>query len=153
MFSMLWELHKQAASIQEEYKPTKERAKQVALFEQTAFGYPGDNVDPFVEKVVNNEHLLTAIDGDRLVGTLRYKTKFNPYIAGLVVDPEYRGKGIGTELIKALMEKNKALDLTVMKKNMDAQRLYQRLGFQQYTAGPFKPNPVEDFLYYHWSKT
>ncbi|MDT4952493.1 MAG: hypothetical protein QOJ02_631 [Acidobacteriota bacterium] len=47
--------------------------------------------------------------------------------------PEYRGKGVGTSLIKDLfaeaLETNRAVHLQVEKTNPQALRLYERLGF------------------------
>ncbi len=56
------------------------------------------------------------------------------YIDSLAVDKSERGKGIATELLKAVIEKAKhlnmpAVGLLVDKGNPQAERLYQRLGF------------------------
>lgn len=53
---------------------------------------------------------------------------------GIVVDPKYRGKGIGTRLFSKLMEyakskKYSTIRLDVIDTNPGARRLYKRLGF------------------------
>jgi RimJ/RimL family protein N-acetyltransferase len=58
---------------------------------------------------------------------------------GLVVSKEYRGKGIGTELIRLTLEKCKGkfevVQLGVFSINR-AKRLYERFGFQTYGHNP-----------------
>lgn len=53
---------------------------------------------------------------------------------GIVVDPAYRGKGVGTLLFSRLVEfakseKHSTIRLDVIDTNPDARRLYNRLGF------------------------
>lgn len=53
---------------------------------------------------------------------------------GIVVDPEYRGKGIGTRLFSALKNFSESntystIRLDVIDTNLAARRLYERLGF------------------------
>ena len=71
---------------------------------------------------------------DRAVGRLlvvRGDEEFR--LADIALLPEYRRAGIGTALVKELMEeaarKNKPLRLQVEKSNPQALRLYERLGF------------------------
>ncbi|MFI5324286.1 MAG: GNAT family N-acetyltransferase [Thermodesulfobacteriota bacterium] len=58
------------------------------------------------------------------------------YIAGMAVNPEYRGKGIGTKLLNISAEKSTSLDLPqlsliVFEQNEGAKRLYERHGFYE----------------------
>ena len=58
------------------------------------------------------------------------------YLDSLAVLPEYRGRGIGAQLIlavkdRALNEYNKNLGLLVDFENPDAERLYQSVGFER----------------------
>ena len=62
---------------------------------------------------------------------------------GIVVDPEYRGKGVGTQLFTCLMEfaKNKGystIRLDVIDTNPGARRLYERLGFNEERTEKFE---------------
>ena len=53
---------------------------------------------------------------------------------GIVVDPEHRGKGVGTRLFSSLVNFAKSVQhstmrLDVIDTNSGARRLYERLGF------------------------
>lgn len=56
------------------------------------------------------------------------------FISSLFILPEFQNMGIGTQILKNLQEKacqnKKLLLLDVLQKNIHAQRLYQRLGFE-----------------------
>ena len=65
------------------------------------------------------------------------------YLDSLAVLPEYRGRGVGAQLIHAVKEKafneyNKNLGLLVDFENPDAERLYKSVGFER--------ADVKDFL-------
>ena len=65
------------------------------------------------------------------------------YLDSLAVLPEYRGRGIGAQLINAVKERafneyGKNLGLLVDFENPDAERLYQSVGFER--------ADVKDFL-------
>lgn len=54
----------------------------------------------------------------------------------LFIDEEYRNKGIGTELVKALVSwfrknKIKTIELDVSQKNKTAVKLYEKIGFKE----------------------
>ena len=62
---------------------------------------------------------------------------------GIVVDPDYRGKGVGTllfaELVKfAESEQYTTIRLDVIDTNPDARRLYERLGFREEKTEKFE---------------
>lgn len=62
------------------------------------------------------------------------------YIADVVVKEKFRGQGIGTELIKTVLEKAKSagcaeVSLTVEQDNPRAQALYKRLGIDEVVVG------------------
>lgn len=55
---------------------------------------------------------------------------------GIVVDPEYRGKGVGTQLFARLMDDARSsgyatIRLDVIDTNQGARKLYERLGFRE----------------------
>ncbi len=69
------------------------------------------------------------------------------YVCGIAIDAEHRGKGIGTQLM-AEAEKScrelglKKLSLIVFEQNMDAKRLYERLGYAETRRYPVVPHPL-----------
>jgi ribosomal protein S18 acetylase RimI-like enzyme len=83
-----------------------------------------------IEKNIN-EYTRVTLDG-KTVGYFNfYKTDGGYEIDDLYVLPEYRGQGIGTEIIKKCIEKSdEPLFLYVFVKNIGAVSLYERLGFR-----------------------
>lgn len=95
-----------------------------------------------------DDHALFAIDGDKVVGACwtrcfpesapGYGTLSSaiPEIS-IAVLPDYRGKGIGSELMDRLLQKisndYEAVSLSVSADN-PAKRLYERLGFSTVSA-------------------
>ena len=86
--------------------------------------------------------LLVAEDDDgRIVGSLtlalfRIPTALRAWIEDVVVDEAARGQGVGEALNRAALERAKAegaktVDLTSRPSREAANRLYQRLGFEQ----------------------
>ena len=90
-----------------------------------------------------NSRVLLAVREEHVIGLLSYSMRPNLYHAApccfieeLVVDASERGKGIGTELMRALLartekEKCAEVSLTVMPENTSAQRFYRRLGITE----------------------
>ena len=69
------------------------------------------------------------------------------YICGLALFPEYRRQGIGTKLMKlaeshALDKGFSKLSLIVFEQNIDAKRLYDRLGYHEVTREKVVPHPL-----------
>ena len=69
----------------------------------------------------------------------------SPYIKTIVVDPAYRGKGIGTSLLTFAEDlfrgKNKHLFLCVSSFNNRARKLYEQAGFK--VVGEFEDYIIE----------
>lgn len=60
-------------------------------------------------------YVVYAYDNDRLIGTGRIVSDgiISSYLCGLCVCPEYRNKGIGTNIIKMLVKKCRQQKLTI----------------------------------------
>ena len=65
------------------------------------------------------------------VGLLRVSERESAvFIDQVEIVPDYQGRGIGTALINDLLARGRPVDLGVLKVNVDARRLYERLGFR-----------------------
>lgn len=94
-----------------------------------------------------NVALIVAMDNDHVVGmaTLYIITKFskrNGHVEDVVIDQAYRGQGLGVkmleELIRVAREENvKTLHLTSRPEREAANKLYQKIGFEQKNTNPY----------------
>jgi ribosomal protein S18 acetylase RimI-like enzyme len=69
------------------------------------------------------------------------------YISGLALFEEFRGQGIGTELMDVAFARARALELPhvsliCFEQNTGAMRLYKRLGFREIDRRPIVPHPT-----------
>ncbi len=85
---------------------------------------------------------LAAVDGETIVGLLTFKANDKRRIAhhgafGISVRSEYRGLGIGTELVRVLLEWAAAhptiekVCLGVFASNAHGRALYEKMGFKE----------------------
>ena len=86
-------------------------------------------------------------DGDRAGWVILDRSGRAIHVVDIAVLPEMRGRGLGTAVLRALMDEGardgRAITLSVMRSNMPAIRLYSRLGFQ--------PTGADDLdLYLEW---
>ncbi len=84
---------------------------------------------------------LKAVVDDRMVGFIAGDIRHSEnmaWVATVGVLPEYRGRGIGTALMKACEEQLgiPTIRLSVRLSNEGAVRLYQRLGYQRVGIWP-----------------
>lgn len=83
--------------------------------------------------------ILVAIDDNSWVGTaslwekdLDKRPDLTPWIAGVYVKEEYRGKGIATKLISKVLEMSKKLGYkTIYLHTEEAMGLYEKLGWSK----------------------
>lgn len=94
-----------------------------------------------LSQVINDAFLFVAKDGERIVGCATLCPFVSPTgrkasIEDVVVNTEYRGRGIGRKLVEAAIEKAKefspvTIQLTSRPSRVAANRLYQSMGFTQ----------------------
>ncbi len=91
--------------------------------------------------------MVTVNDGDAIVGVaslyLMPKVgKLVSHLEDVVVSSEYRGQGLGKQLVQKAIELAKELGvisiaLTSRPERVAANRLYQKLGFEQKVTNPY----------------
>ncbi|MCJ8008382.1 GNAT family N-acetyltransferase [Lederbergia wuyishanensis] len=82
--------------------------------------------------------VISAYHEDRLIGTGRIISDgiINGYLCGLIVQPDYRHKGIGSKIVRMLVEEsqkaNVHIELFSEKNNAP---FYEGLGFKEFAVG------------------
>lgn len=85
------------------------------------------------QALLHSSTVLTAWDGERLVGLVRVLDDGGmlAYMHYVLVDPQYHGQGIAGHMIEQIKEKYKDyLYLEVMPEESKNAAFYQRFGFQ-----------------------
>ncbi|MFQ6039663.1 MAG: GNAT family N-acetyltransferase [Candidatus Poribacteria bacterium] len=87
---------------------------------------------PGIETMMENSFLtIGAWDDDRLIGFARVLSDgvYRALIDDVVVDELYRGKGIGTEIIKHLLSRLGQVEEIFLRTEKEMVSFYERLGF------------------------
>lgn len=118
------------------YKHNAQLSPQIVieLYRKCSLGErrPVDKPDVF-EKMINNANLvITAWDGDKLVGIARALSDFSyvTYLADLAVDESYQKQGIGKALMKKMQEMAPVGCKIVLLAAPTANDYYPALGFE-----------------------
>lgn len=83
--------------------------------------------------VKDNSFGYIYLDKDTVVGFIACENKDNIiWIQGLEINPRYRSKGLGTQLLNIACKNLKATHLSVNKKNTIAKKMYDTYGFTVY---------------------
>lgn len=129
------------------------------VFENTA-ALPSERrarIQALLEDLPQNQHFLVAVAPDGLVaGLVMLSVESNPRRRhagglGIMVRTDCQGQGIGTALMKAVLELAdnwlmlRRVELEVYADNEDAIRLYQRFGFE--TEGRKREAAVKNGTY------
>ncbi len=69
------------------------------------------------------------------------------YVCGVALDPPFRGRGLGTRLMREAEKSCRTLgyeklSLVVFEQNVGAKRLYDRLGYKETAHHPIVPHPL-----------
>lgn len=95
-----------------------------------ANGRPYEVVDRLIREA---QRVVGIYDGDRQVGFARAFTDGVSlvYLADVYVLPEYRGRGLGIELVRTMVEEGPYAELRWILHTRDMHRLYKRFGFTE----------------------
>lgn len=93
---------------------------------------------------------ITVAENDAVTG---YIARDGDEIHALYVDPQARGQGIGTQLLKDAMGQRDTLRLWTFVANPGAQKFYERLGFVEThrTDGADNDEKLPD-IHYEWKR-
>ena len=96
----------------------------------------------------SNSHLYTLLYEERIVGMITLCTYLCPtgrkaWIEDVVVDSAFRGKGLGKLMVESVIDfvrqqKNTTLMLTSRPSRIEANQLYQGLGFERRETNVYK---------------
>ena len=127
---------------------------------QTTLALPSEriqrNVDRFQTLGPNDHSFVAALDDDTVIGTAQLRVAANPRMAhvgtvGLSVRTDYQDKGVGTALLRTLLELADnwlmlvRVELLVYADNQRAIHLYEKLGFE--AEGRLRSNSIRDGRY------
>ena len=92
-----------------------------------------ENINEYVITSVNEifKDYYNIIIDDKIIGSVCIRDLENAKLLDeIYLEKEFRNKGIGTDIIRKIIENNESVYLWVYKKNIKAVLLYKRLGFK-----------------------
>ena len=132
---------------------TSEDIESIAAIELASMSNPW-KADSYQE-AINSDHafVMVAEQDNKIAGfAVFYLTPPESELPDIVVSPEYRGQGLGRQLLTHCFDELRAksietIFLEVRVSNTPARTLYEHLGFESIgTRKYFYSNPIEDAL-------
>lgn len=102
-----------------------------AFLTEHAYWALGRTLERQEELVQGADRVVGLYDGDRQIGFTRTVSDGNSiaYLADVYVLPEYRGRALGTELVRASVDEGPYANVCWVLHTEDAHGLYQKFGF------------------------
>lgn len=113
---------------------TKLEAHQLAeLFRASGIKRPIDDLSRIKKMIDNSNLIITAWDGDKLVGVARAVTDFSfcCYLSDLAVDKEYQKQGIGHELVDEIQKQVGEESNLILLAASESMEYYPKIGFDK----------------------
>lgn len=106
--------------------------KLIELFNQVGWDDKTRDIKRLKAMVANSQIVVTAWKDGEMIGFARCVTDFvfNGQINNVVVDERYRGKGIGKELIKKILDSSKQVTY-ILRGDPENEGFYRKLGFEE----------------------
>ena len=104
----------------------------IYMYSKGLSGEEKENINEYVINSVNKtfKDYYNIIIDDKIIGSVCIRDLENAKLLDeIYLEKEFRNKGIGTDIIRKIIENNKNVYLWVYKKNKKAVLLYKRLGF------------------------
>ena len=113
------------------FDKTVDYSRLVELFEEVGWHDKTRDIKRLKAMVENSQVVVTAWDGELMVGFARCVTDlvFNGQINNVVVDLRYRGNGIGRDLIQRILESSKEVTY-ILRGDPENQGFYKSIGFK-----------------------
>jgi ribosomal protein S18 acetylase RimI-like enzyme len=111
--------------------PTAERV--IELYNSAGLPRPTHDAERIQKMYENSNLIVTAWDGDKLVGVSRTITDWvwSSYLADLAVSPDYKKTGIGKKLIDLTREKLGEQAMILLLSVPTAMEYYPKVGFEK----------------------
>jgi predicted N-acetyltransferase YhbS len=108
-----------------------------AVFDASGIRRPTNDLARMARMLEHGNLLVTAWDGEQLVGVARALTDFSYccYLSDLAVDREYQKRGIGHELIRRVSEAIGEQSMLLLLAAPEAMDYYPRIGFEAVANG------------------
>lgn len=105
--------------------------KLIVLFNQVGWNDKAKDTNRLRTMVENSQIVVTAWDGEEMVGFARCTTDyvFNGQINNVVVDASYRGKGIGEVLISKIINTSEQVTY-ILRGDIENEGFYKEIGFE-----------------------
>lgn len=106
--------------------------KLIELFNKVGWDDKTCDIKRLKAMVDNSQIVVTAWKDEEMIGFARCVTDFvfNGQINNVVVDTRYRGKGIGKELIKKILDSSKQVTY-ILRGDPENEGFYRKLGFEE----------------------
>lgn len=108
------------------------------ILEKGGLYWDGSDNEKALDRKIQKDpdSILVAVEDERVVGTQLVIDDFMPFLFRLSVHPEYRGKGIGTELLqrgeKILRARgHNHINILVDSDDTELQNLYVKQGYEK----------------------
>ena len=105
----------------------------IYMYSKGLSGEEKENINEYVINIVNKtlKDYFNIIIDDKIIGSVCIKDLENAKLLDeIYLEKEFRNKGIGTDIIRKIIENNESVCLWVYKENIKAVSLYKRLGFK-----------------------
>jgi ribosomal protein S18 acetylase RimI-like enzyme len=111
------------------------KKRSIKPYVEKMFGWDEEWQREFVYKNYKPQNIEFIIAEDHCVGLLEVLEDSNEiFLKNILIVNEYQGKGIGTDILKQLIERaeasQKPIRLEVLAVNVRAEAFYKRLGFE-----------------------
>lgn len=109
----------------------------IEVFKSSGINRPIDNIARMQAIIDNSNLIVTAWDGDSLIGIARSVTDFNYccYLSDLAVKKEHQKSGIGKTLIELTQSSSGEQTMLVLLSNGPAMEYYPKVGFDKAENG------------------